>query len=148
MASAAACVSHEVFKLSSEGKSIASLHGVLREGSTRQIEGVGSLGRVHIAVGINRDAFARCALIHAILTVERRDEPHDAILTLTADLLCERRETRRRRESSALCGRIQLLFTPALSVTGSVAHRSVAHGCSAARPDVTSAAPTAGSEEG
>src|SRR5262245_63850711 len=62
-----------------------SLHGVLREGSARLIEGVGPLCGVHIAVAIDGHAFARCALIHAILTREWRDESHNALLVHRSD---------------------------------------------------------------
>src|SRR5262249_42198417 len=57
----------------------------LRESSACLDERIGSLRRVYIAVGINRYAFSRGALIHAILTLEGRDERHDAILVHRSD---------------------------------------------------------------
>ena len=55
------------------------LHRVLRERSTGLHERVRSFGRVDIAVRVDRDAFAGRPLIHAVLTLEGRDERGDPI---------------------------------------------------------------------
>src|SRR5262245_8742120 len=60
-------------------------HQVLREGATRLNDGVRSLGRVYVAVGIDRHAFTRRTLVHAIFAIEGRDERHDAILVHRSD---------------------------------------------------------------
>src|SRR5262245_41330363 len=60
-------------------------HRVLREGATRLNDGIRSLGRVDVAVGIDRHALTRRALVHAILPIEGWDERHDAILVHRSD---------------------------------------------------------------
>src|SRR5437762_5185178 len=61
------------------------LDRVLGEGTARLGQRVRTLGSVDIPVGVDRHALARRALIDAVVAVERRDEPGDAILVDRTD---------------------------------------------------------------
>src|SRR5437868_4222933 len=56
------------------------LDGVLRKRAARLDYRVRPFRGVDVSVGVHRHAFARRALIHAVVTVERRDEPGHAVL--------------------------------------------------------------------
>src|SRR5438874_5899939 len=61
------------------------LDGVLRKRPARLGYRVRPFGRVDVAVGVHRHTLARRALIHAVVTVERRNEPGHAVLADRAD---------------------------------------------------------------
>src|SRR5258707_5918695 len=62
-----------------------SLNRVFRERPSRLLNRVWSFGGVDVAVRIHRHAFARRALIPAVLAVERRDESRHAVFVYRTD---------------------------------------------------------------
>src|SRR5947207_15326543 len=53
--------------------------GVLGKRAARLEYRVRPFGGVDVAVGVDGDTLARCALIHPVVAFERRDEPGDAV---------------------------------------------------------------------